>query len=219
MIKAVIFDLDGTLVNSLADLAISTNYALTKFGFPPYELEDYKYLVGDGMVKLIERAIPDDKLNDQTFKDVFDCFMGYYRKHYLENTKEYDGISDLIENLTADGYKLAVVSNKADEMTKVIVSKLFGDKTFNAVTGKRDGYPTKPDATLTLKIINELGVTPKECVFVGDSGMDMATAVNSCSVPLGVTWGFRSTDELLRNGARHLANTPQEVFNIIKGLD
>ena len=215
MYKAVIFDLDGTLVNSLDDLAVATNYALKKHGFNTYPVEDYKYLVGDGMVKLIERAITEEKLTPETFKAVFDDFMGYYRQHYLVHTKAYDGIDEAINSLLKMGYKLAVVSNKADDMTNIIVKEFFGD-TFNKVTGKREGYPTKPDPTLTLKIIEEMGVKPEECIFVGDSGMDCANAVNSGCYPLGVLWGFRKREELLENGAKTLINHPSEIVPFVE---
>ena len=217
MYKAVIFDLDGTLVNSLDDLAVATNYSLRQHGFNTYPVEDYKYLVGDGMVKLIERAIPDDAFTPETFKAVFDGFMGYYRSHYLVNTKAYDGIIEAVKTLNEMGLKLAVVSNKADDMTNVIVKEFFGD-VFTAVTGKRDGYPTKPDPTLTLKIIEEMGVLPNECIFVGDSGMDCANAVNGGCYPLGVLWGFRKKEELLSNGAKTLISNPNEIVPFVKEL-
>lgn len=218
MIKAVIFDLDGTLVNSLNDLAVSTNYSLKQHGFDTYPVEDYKYLIGDGMVKLIERAIPKDSLNDETFKSVFDCFMAHYRENFLVKTVAYDGIKEALNTLSLMGLKLAVVSNKADDMAKRVVFSIFGEGVFDAVSGKREGYPTKPDPTLTLEIIGDLGVKPQECVFVGDSGMDTATAVNAGCYPLGVLWGFRSKAELLENGARSLANKPSEIIEIIKEL-
>ncbi len=218
MIKAIIFDLDGTLVNSLTDLAISTNYSLEKHGFPSYPIEDYKYLVGDGMVKLIERAIPSDKFTKDIFNSVFDGFMAYYRQNFLVNTVAYDGIFEALNTLSAMGLKLAVVSNKADEMTKRVVSEIFGDGIFLKVAGKREGYPVKPDPTLTLEIIGKLGVKPQECAFVGDSGIDIATAVNSGCFPLGVLWGFRTKKELLENGAKALASEPFEIVEIIKGI-
>lgn len=217
MYRAVIFDLDGTLVNSLDDLAVATNYALEQHGFNIYPVEDYKYLVGDGMVKLIERAIPDDRLSDETFKSVFDCFMNYYRGHYLVRTKVYDGILGAVNELKAMGLKLAVVSNKADDMTKIIVKEFFGD-IFTKVTGKREGYPTKPDPTLTLEIISEMNLRPQECIFVGDSGMDCATAVNSGCYPLGVLWGFRKREELLLNGAKALISNPNEIVPFVKEM-
>ncbi len=217
MYKAVIFDLDGTLVNSLDDLAVATNYALGKYGFKTYPVEDYKYLVGNGMVSLIERAIGPEKLSPDSFKAVFDCFMNYYRGHYLVHTDVYEGITQAVSELKNMGLRLAVVSNKADDMTNIIVKEFFGD-IFDKVTGKREGYPTKPDPTLTLKIIDEMGVKPEECIFVGDSGMDCANAVNSGCYPLGVLWGFRKKEELLQNGAKTLIKHPSEIIPFVKEL-
>ena len=216
MIKAVLFDLDGTLVNSLSDLAASTNFALTKFGFPTHETEKYKYFVGDGMAKLIERALPEDKRDMETINTTLDIFMEHYRAHYVDETVPYDGILELLDKLT--GVKKAVISNKADEMVIPLTKKLLGDR-FDIVCGKREGYPTKPDPTLTLEIFEKLGVAPNECIFVGDSGMDMAVAKNSGCVALGVLWGFRSEEELLLNGADYIAKKPAEILEIIKEIN
>lgn len=216
MIKAVLFDLDGTLVNSLSDLAASTNFALTKFGFPTHETEKYKYFVGDGMAKLIERALPESKRDKETIKTTLDIFMEHYRAHYVDETVPYDGILELLDKLT--GVKKAVISNKADEMVIPLTKKLLGDR-FDIVCGKREGYPTKPDPTLTLEIIEKLGVASNECIFVGDSGMDMAVAKNSGCVALGVLWGFRSEEELLLNGADYIAKKPAEILEIIKEIN
>lgn len=216
MIKAVLFDLDGTLVNSLSDLAASTNFALTKFGFPTHETEKYKYFVGDGMAKLIERALPEDKRDMETINTTLDIFMEHYRAHYVDETVPYDGILELLDKLT--GVKKAVISNKADEMAIHLTRKLLGER-FDIVCGKREGYPTKPDPTLTLEIIEKLGVAPNECIFVGDSGMDMAVAKNSGCVALGVIWGFRSEEELLLNGADYIAKKPAEILEIIKEIN
>ena len=216
MIKAVLFDLDGTLVNSLSDLAASTNFALTKFGFPTHETENFKIFVGDGMAKLIERALPEDKRDMETINTTLDIFMEHYRAHYVDETVPYDGILELLDKLT--GVKKAVISNKADEMAIHLTRKLLGER-FDIVCGKREGYPTKPDPTLTLEIIGELGVEPKECIFVGDSGMDMAVAKNSGCIALGVIWGFRSEEELLLNGADYIAKKPAEILQIIKEIN
>lgn len=216
MIKAVLFDLDGTLVNSLFDLGASTNYALEKMGFPTHETEKYKYFVGDGMAKLIERALPESKRDKETIKTTLDIFMEHYRAHYVDKTVPYDGISELLDKLT--GVKKAVISNKADEMVIPLTKKLLGDR-FDIVCGKREGYPTKPDPTLTLEIIGELGVEPKECIFVGDSGMDMAVAKNSGCVAVGVLWGFREKEELLANGADYIISSPDEILHILEELN
>ncbi len=215
MIKAVLFDLDGTLVNSLEDLANSTNYALSKYSFPIHETEKYKYFVGDGMQKLIERALPESERGDDTRQKVFDCFLSHYREHYCDKTTVYDGIGELIAQLKYKGIKMAVVSNKAEEMALTVVNKVFGN-VFDIVCGKQEGYPAKPDASLTLKVINDLNVVPSECLFVGDSGMDMQAAVNSGCRGIGVLWGFRAKEELLSNGADYIIENPSELMEIIK---
>lgn len=218
MIKAVLFDLDGTLVNSLEDLANSTNYALSKYGFPTHETEKYKYFVGDGMQKLIERVLPESERDNDTKQKVFDCFFAYYREHYCDKTTVYSGILRLIDELKSNGIKMSVVSNKAEEMAVTVVKKLFVN-TFDIVCGKREGYPAKPDARLTLKVINDLKVAPSECLFIGDSGMDMAAAVNANCKGVGVLWGFRTKEELLSNGADYIIENPLQIVEIIKELN
>jgi len=217
MIKAVLFDLDGTLVNSLNDLADSANYALKQFGFPTHETEKYKYFVGNGMPKLIERVLPAKNRDDDTKFKVLECFMQYYRTHFVDKTVAYEGIEELIAALKAKGIKIAVVSNKVQEMAVTVTEKIFGNS-FQIVCGKQKGFPTKPDAALTLKVMNDLGVTPEECVFVGDSGMDAAAAVNAGCIGIGVLWGFRKADELLNNGAKYIVKSPEEILNIIEEL-
>ncbi len=216
MIKALLFDLDGTLVNSLFDLSCSTNFALEKMGFPPHETEKFKYFVGDGMSKLIERALPKDKRAAETIKTTLDIFMDHYREHFVDKTVAYDGILELLQNLS--DYKMAVVSNKIQEMATVVTEKLLGDK-FQIVCGKREGYPTKPDPTLTLEIISELGVEPEECLFIGDSGMDMAVSKNAGCVGIGVLWGFRQEEELRENGADYIVSSPCDIIGILKEIN
>ena len=215
MIKAVIFDLDGTLVNSLEDLGDSTNFALKKGGFPTHETEDFKYFVGDGMPKLIERALPENKRDSETVKLTLDIFMSYYREHYVDKTIPYEGILPLLEDLSKKDIITAVVSNKVQEMALTVTNKLLGNG-FKIVCGKQEGYPAKPDPTLTLKVINDLGVTPKECLFVGDSGMDMAVAKNAKCTAVGVLWGFRGEEELLSHGADYVINKPQLILRILE---
>lgn len=215
MIKALLFDLDGTLVNSLEDLKNSTNFALDKMGFPVHETECYKYFVGDGMAKLIERALPEDKRDTETIQNTLKIFLEHYAQHYVDKTVPYDGIVQLLDELTS--YKLAIISNKNQEMATVVVKKLLGDK-FQIVCGKRENYPTKPDPKLTLEIISELGVKPSECVFIGDSGMDMAVAKNAGCIALGVLWGFRKEDELRENGADYIASAPAEILGVLSEI-
>lgn len=209
--------MDGTLVNSLFDLANSANYALEQFGFPTHETEKYKYFVGDGMPKLIERILPQNKRDENTHKKVLEVFMAHYRLHFADNTHRYEGIGSLLEGLKSKGYKIAVISNKAQEMALKVVSENFGD-IFDVVYGKREGFPAKPDPALTFKLIEELSVQPKECIFVGDSGMDMAVAQNAGCVGIGVLWGFRKEDELVSNGAKYIVKRPCEIAEIIKNI-
>lgn len=218
MIKAVLFDLDGTLANSLSDLADSTNYALSEMGFPTHEREEYKYLVGDGIPKLIERALPVGEKTEENKKKCLDIFMERYKEHYHDKTVAYDGIPDMLSELKEGGLKIAVISNKAEEMAVKVVEKLFGGM-FDVVAGKREGFPTKPDPALTLEVVRQLGVKPQECVLVGDSGMDMAAAVNAGAAPVGVLWGFRLEDELIKNGAEYTIKSPAEIPEIIRKIN
>ena len=218
MIKAVLFDLDGTLVNSLADLANSVNFALSKHSFPTHPIEKYKYFVGDGMVKLIERAIPENLSDENAFQIVFEDFMSHYRKHFMDKTLPYDAIEALLKALKEMGMKTAVVSNKLHEMTLQVVENLL-DFDFDYITGKRDGFPTKPDPRLTEIVMQSLNVTACECVFIGDSGMDMSVAKNVNCKGVGVLWGFRTEEELRRNGADYIVSNPNEILDIIKELN
>ncbi len=218
-IKAVLFDLDGTLVNSLYDLADSVNFALTEFSFPTHETEKFKYFIGDGMRKLIERVLPENKSDNETIEQVLDTFMNRYREHFADKTVAYEGITDLVRELSAKNLKLAIISNKIQDMAEEVAKRVLSGTDFDIVCGKREGYPTKPDPTLTLEIINELGVKPSECVFIGDSGMDMAVAKNAGVSGIGVLWGFRTETELLENGADYIVKSPKEIREIINNIN
>ena len=218
MIKLAIFDLDGTLINSIEDLADSTNFALEQFGFPTHSLDKFNFFIGDGMRKLIERALPEDKRSCQLITSVLDVFLEHYRKHFLDKTYIYDGILKVLGTLKESGIMLAVVSNKAQEMADKIAEELFSG-IFDIFYGKQDDFPAKPDAALTLKAIGELGAKPSECVFIGDSGMDAATAVNAGAIGIGVLWGYRGKEELLSNGAKYIAEVPDDILEITKAIN
>ncbi|MBQ8203280.1 MAG: HAD-IA family hydrolase [Clostridia bacterium] len=217
MIKAVIFDLDGTLVNSLYDLADAVNFALEKNGFPTHETEKYKYFVGNGIPKLIERAVPEDSRNAETLIKVKADFFEYYTVHYADKTAAYDGMKETIDKMRASGLKLAVVTNKADNMAKAVAKAVYGD-IFDVVIGLSDEFPSKPHPASTLDTVKKLSVSTDECIFVGDSSVDMQTGVNSKITPVGVTWGFRSREELKDNGACYIIDKPCELLNIIEEL-
>lgn len=215
MIKAVLFDLDGTLVNSLFDLADGVNHALSLKGYPTHPVESFKYFVGDGIPKMIERALPSDCRDADTINQIKDVFLSYYAVHYADNTYAYEGMRELVGTLKDKGFIIAVVTNKDQNMANEVVNSLYGD-VFDLIFGKREGIPAKPDPTAALMAMQELGVKPCECIFIGDSGMDVATAVNSGAVPVGELWGFRQRDELLENGAKYIINKPNELLEIIE---
>ena len=151
-------------------------------GFPGHTVGEYKYFVGDGIPKLIERALPENRRDKETKDACLKLFMADYRVHYHDKTNAYDGVREMLSELKSGGLKLAVISNKAQEMAEKVASTLFGD-IFDLVAGKREGYKTKPDPALTLFVMDSLGVSPSECALAGDSGMDMAAAVNAGALP------------------------------------
>ncbi len=216
-IKAVLFDLDGTLVNSISDLAACVNHVLKNNGMPTRAENEFFMFVGDGIPKMIERALPADKRSKEMLDKLVMEFLVYYANHYADNTIAYDGIKATINALREERYKLIVISNKAQEMAEKVVLKIFGE-VFDEIVGKREGYPAKPDPTLTFEILKKHGLEPNECVFLGDSGMDMALGVNSGAYPIGVLWGFRSKEELLENGAKSIIASPQELLEILKEM-
>ncbi|MBR4072902.1 MAG: HAD family hydrolase [Clostridia bacterium] len=215
MIKAVLFDLDGTLANSLKDLANAVNYALSLDNYPLREVEEFKMFVGDGMPKMIERALPEGHKDADTVARMLKYVLEHYSVHYADNTCSYKGVPELIESLKEMGLIVAVVTNKVQEMADIVVEKLYGNA-FEKVFGKREGVPAKPDPTMALLAMEELGVKPDECVFIGDSGMDVATGVNSGALPVGELWGFRGEEELRANGAKYIISDPSELIEIIK---
>lgn len=216
MVKAVIFDLDGTLTDTLEDLAASVNGALVKFGHPVHDIESYKYFVGTGTANLIRKAFPEGT-DEAELAAARQMFFEHYGVHYLDKTRPYEGINEMLEELLSRGIKLAVCSNKIQHMTEKVADVLFRGK-FICVFGQNDRFPIKPDPAAPLYIMERLGVSPDETVFVGDSGVDMQTGKNSGCKSLGVLWGFRTRDELLENGADALAEKPQDILNIIERM-
>lgn len=217
MIKAVFFDLDGTLVNSIADLANSTNFALSQFGFEVHDTRKYYYFVGDGMRKLIERALPESA--DENCKEiVFTTFIEHYRLHFADKTRPYDGICELLRQLKNMGIELVVSTNKMQEMAEMVIKKNF-ENIFSYVCGNVKEFPVKPNPEYTLHIMKKMGYEPSQCIFVGDSGIDMKTAKNAGMKSVGVLWGFRTQDELKENNADYIISKPSEIIEIISGLN
>lgn len=211
--KAVIFDLDGTLVNSLDDLADSVNKVLASYNLPVYDVESYKYRVGNGIRKLMERSLPADKQN--LLDEALEKFKAIYAEHNLDKTRPYDGIIELLQKLQARSIKLGVCTNKHDEAAKDIIRILFGDKVFDQIIGDKKGLKRKPDPGKVLAIAKNWGIKPQEIVYLGDSGVDMQTAVNAGMLAVGVLWGFRTADELNANGADILISSPLELLTAV----
>ena len=211
--QAAIFDMDGTLINSLEDLADSVNEAMDHYGFPHHTLEEYRYFVGNGARKLIKRSIPQDKADDENFvSEVLDYYNGCYERNLTNKTRPYDGIIDMLQKLQAINIPLGVCTNKQQFAADEIVNKLFPAKMFSAVIGDSKGLPRKPDPTKVLQIASQFNVEPKFIAYFGDTSVDMETAKNAGFLSIGVTWGFRPKSELIESGAKILINHPSELW-------
>lgn len=211
MIQLVIFDLDGTLLNTIDDLAVSTNYALKQHGYPVHAREEYRFFVGNGITKLIERALPEEARLDSVIREVRNRFVAYYQQHKTDLTRPYHGIPELLQELKSEGILLAVASNKYHEGTVELVEHYFGKDLFAVVLGQRENIPVKPDPTIVFEILRQTGIDKANTLYVGDSGVDMETAANSGIRSVGVTWGFRPRRELEESGAFRIVNEPKEV--------
>lgn len=213
MKKAVIFDLDGTLLNTLDDLADSTNYALSRFGYPTRTIEEVRQFVGNGVAKLIERAIPEGK-NNPNFEKCLAIFKENYAQNMYNKTAPYNGIIEMLSNLKSKGIKIAVVSNKFDLAVKELCKKYFeGFIDFAAGENESQGIKKKPAPDTVISALNEFNFAPEDAVYVGDSDVDIMTAKNSKMSCISVTWGFRDEKFLLENGATILINAPSEIYN------
>lgn len=213
--KGIIFDLDGTLVNSIEDLSDSMNSVLQRNNFPTHDINSYKQFVGNGMKNLVRRALPEEHKDEKTVEECFDMMVETYGKNCTVKTKPYDGICDLLNELTSRDIKLTVLSNKTDALTKIVVKNLFSSWHFEFVIGLTDEALKKPNPQGALQICHDLGFTPSEMLYLGDSGTDMQTANNANMLAIGVLWGFRTKEELLINGAKHLLKLPLELVQLL----
>lgn len=228
MKKGVIFDLDGTLLNTLDDLAKAGNHVMKLNGRAEYPVEAYKLMVGNGIPNLVRRLLagtnahaePQEeaaafaKVSEPLFEKALAEFMAFYSEHSEDQTAPYEGIKEMLAHLQATGVKMAVVSNKADGPVKQLVPKYFG-QVIPVALGSRPGVPNKPDPTSTLEAVQLLGLTASEVLYVGDSNVDMITANNAGLESCGVLWGFRDEKELRAAGAKHLAATAVELEKLI----
>jgi len=213
--KAVLFDLDGTLLNTLQDIADSVNKGLHSLGFPQHEVEDYKALVGEGREVLALRALPENHQDTVIVEKLLAHINEEYAKHWADNTRPYDGIPELLDGLMANRVKMAVLSNKADDLTKMQISTILTKWHFAVVVGAQPSLPKKPDPTAALQIAKQLDISPSDFLYLGDSGIDMKTANRASMYPVGALWGFRSADELLADGAGTLIKHPPELLSLL----
>lgn len=213
MKHAVIFDLDGTLLNTLGDLRAATNHALEVRGLPPHSMEEIRQFIGNGIRLLICRAMPEGT-PEAEIDAALDDFKAYYAAHIHDRTVPYDGIPQLLTALRKRGIKVAVLSNKIDSASQQLIEYFFPGKT-DVVFGEHVGVPRKPDPTSCRMVMQQLGVQPEQVLYVGDSGTDMQTAKNAGLYAVGVTWGFRSKEVLLEYGADVLVHRPEQILQIL----
>lgn len=213
MYKAVIFDLDGTLLNTLDDLAASVNFALRGFGFPERTIDEVRRFIGNGVIKLMQRATPDG-IDGETFEKCFITFREHYLTHMLDNTRPYAGITELLAALRKSGIKTAVVSNKLHSGVVDLCEEFFGDG-ITCAFGVAEESERKPAPINVFKALKALGVSADEAIYVGDSEVDVQTAKNAGLDCIGVLWGFRDETELVQNGARYIAASPSELERLV----
>ena len=212
-VRAVLFDLDGTLADTLADLANATNAALAAVGYPPHPRDKYRHLVGDGARTLCARALPADR--QELVDTVREQMRAHYDAHCFDETTLYAGIPELIAALREQNYQLAVLSNKPDDFTQRMIAHYFPAGTFQVVRGQVAGTPLKPDPAAALAIARQLGIPAREWLYLGDTNTDMQTATAAGMIPVGVLWGFREKAELLASGATNIVAAPADVLKLL----
>ena len=212
MIKAVLFDLDGTLTDTLADISDAMNRSLRLHGLPEWPVDAYRYLVGDGAKKLAERAVRE---RQEMAQSVQRAYQAYYETHTRVRTKPYDGVPEMLHALQEKGVPLAVFSNKPDADTKNVVAHFFPEIRWAAVRGQVEGFPVKPDPTGALAVARAMGADPDEVLYLGDTSTDMRCAVNAGMHPVGALWGFRTAQELQESGAEYLVAHPGEIAALL----
>jgi len=215
MKKLIIFDLDGTLLNTVADLAHSTNHALRKFGFPTHDIDEYRFFVGNGINKLFERALPEGEKTEENILRIRKEFISYYEQHNMDDSSPYPGITELLNQLQDKGFLLAVASNKYEEGTRELINHYFPQINFIAVHGQRENVPVKPDPTIVNEIIEIARVGKDEVLYVGDSGVDMQTTKNADVTGVGVTWGFRPRAELESFSPDYIVDEASQILSIL----
>jgi phosphoglycolate phosphatase len=213
--QAILFDLDGTLLDTLTDIANATNAALTRLGFPTHPRDAYRYFLGGGMDCLVRRAVPERRHDSETLKKCHEAIIDEYRSHWAENTRPYPGITELLAELDKRGVVKVVLSNKPDDFTKKTVEKLLSGFHFKIIRGAKAGVPVKPDPTAAIRIAEELDMPPGRFIYLGDTDTDMQTAHAAGMFAAGALWGFRTAEELSANGAQALFDTPLDLLSLL----
>jgi len=213
MIRTIIFDLDGTLIESLTSIVKSMNDLLEKEGYRAHSFDSYRMFVGDGVEKLVERSFPG--LNSEQIKKYTEKYIEIYIRTWREKTVPFPGIKKMLTVLQNNGKNLFILSNKRDDLTKLQTAELFPDTHFHEVRGAVPDTPKKPDPSAALQMLKANDLVPGESIFIGDSGVDMEAGVNSRMITGGVLWGFRSRLELTDNGALHLFETPEDIVDLV----
>lgn len=212
MTKLAIFDLDGTLLNTVEDLGNATNYALSQCGFPTYPIDSYYQMVGRGIYNLFRAALPSEYATEDNVQKMASYFIPYYDEHKCDFTRPYDGILQMLKIITGRGVRLAIASNKYQDGAEKLVRHFFGEYDFVKILGQREGQPIKPDPAIVNQVLEKVpDITKDETVYVGDSNVDMQTGANACVRTIGVTWGFRSRAELAAYNPSALVDTPAEL--------
>ena len=211
--KTLIFDLDGTLLNTLLDLASSVNYAMRECGFNERTTDEIRRFIGNGVAVLIQRSVPDG-ISEEEYKKALDIFKTHYKENSRNNTAPYDGICDLLRKLKEDGYNLAVVSNKVDFAVKDLRDEFFNGL-IDVAIGDSDATRTKPEPDMVYKAIEELGVDKESCIYIGDTDVDIETARNSGMDCISVSWGFRLRSELEECGATMIADCAEDILKFV----
>ena len=214
--KAVLFDLDGTLLDTIQDISRSMNIVLNGYGYPTHSLEDYKLFVGDGIHNLAIRCLPVSEKNPVNIKKIIEAMRIEYKRHFFDHTRPYEGIPELLKQLTEKKLSLSVLSNKPHPATIEIIQHFFPHHHFDFIAGAKPHVPVKPDPTASSKIVLMSGFNPEEFLYLGDTATDMLTAVNTGMYPVGALWGFRSAEELKSSGAKKLIEKPLELLNLIE---
>ena len=212
---AVLFDLDGTLLDTLDDLTESMNSVLVRMGHPPHERDAYKYFVGNGIRKLAKRCLPEDCQDDDSVKSCMETMREEYGKRWAEKTRPYDGIPELLGSLQDLGIKKVVLSNKPDALTRVAVNHFLSEWRFDLIKGAIDGVPKKPDPVQALEMAKMLHIPPARFLYLGDTNTDMRTACAAGMTPIGALWGFRTESELMESGAAHVIKRPEELLGLL----